>query len=81
MKSSKNTLNGGGDRIFMTLVYVIAVFAFVVTLYPFVYVVAVSFSGSQAVYQGKVFLWPVEPTLAGYQQVLKQGGLWTAYGN
>ena len=81
MKKKQSALNGGSDRAFMTAVYVIAIFAFIVTLYPFLYVVAVSFSGSQAVYQGRVFLWPVEPTLAGYRQVAKQQGLWTAYGN
>ena len=81
MKNKQGALNGGGDRAFMAAVYVIAIFAFIVTLYPFLYVVAVSFSGAQAVYQGRVFLWPVEPTLAGYQQVMKQQGLWTAYGN
>ncbi|HML46650.1 MAG TPA: carbohydrate ABC transporter permease, partial [Clostridia bacterium] len=41
----------------------------------------VSFSGSQAVYQGKVTIWPVNFTLAGYEQVFKQKNLWTAYGN
>lgn len=81
MNKKQNALNDGGDRFFMTLVYMIAVFAFVVTLYPFIYVVAVSFSGSQAVYQGRVLLWPVEPTLDGYRQVVRQQGLWTAYGN
>ena len=81
MKHSRNSLNGGGDRVFMAAVYIIAVFAFIVTLYPFLYIIAVSFSGSQAIYQSKVFLWPVDPTLGGYQQVMKQKGLWTAYGN
>lgn len=69
------------DRLFYTLVYIIAAFAFIITLYPFLYVIAVSFSGSQAVYRGKVFLFPVDFTLAGYRQVLRQSGLWTAYGN
>ncbi len=81
MKKKQNALTGGGDRVFMFLVYLIAVFAFVVTLYPFLYVIAISFSSSQAVYQGKVFLWPISPTLGGYQQVMKQQGLWRAYGN
>lgn len=71
----------GSDRIFYLLVYSVAAFAFVITLYPFVYIVAVSFSGSQAVYQGKVTIWPVNFTLAGYEQVFKQKNLWTAYGN
>ncbi len=73
--------NVGNDRLFYALVYIIAIFAFVITLWPFLYIVAVSFSGSHAVYQGEVFLWPVDVTLDGYRQVFKQNGLWTAYGN
>ena len=69
------------DRLFYALVYIIAIFAFVITLWPFLYIIAVSFSGSHAVYQGEVFLWPVDITLDGYRQVFKQNGLWTAYGN
>lgn len=71
----------GNDYLFYTLVYFIAAVAFFITLYPFLYVVAVSFSGSQAVYKGKVFAWPVDFTFAGYAHVLRQGGLWMAYGN
>ena len=73
--------NVGNDRLFYALVYIIAIFAFVITLWPFLYIVAVSFSGSHAVYQGEVFLWPVDITLDGYRQVFKQNGLWTAYSN
>ena len=73
--------NVGNDRLFYALVYIIAIFAFVITLWPFLYIIAVSFSGSHAVYQGEVFLWPVDITLDGYRQVFKQNGLWTAYGN
>ena len=69
------------NRIFYTLVYIITAIAFCITLYPFLYIIAVSFSSSRAVYRGEVFLFPVNPTLAGYAQVLKQKGLWTAYGN
>lgn len=69
------------DCVFYAIVYLIAAIAFVITLYPFVYIIAVSFSGSQAVYQGKVFLFPVDFTLAGYKQVFDQNNLWTAYGN
>ena len=70
-----------GNRVFYTLVYVIVFIAFCITLYPFVYIIAVSFSSSHAVYQGRVFLFPVSPTLAGYRQVLNQKGLWISYGN
>lgn len=76
-----NSVSGVSDHIFYFIVYFLAIVAVIVTLYPFLYIVAVSFSGTQAVYKGKVFLWPVDFTLAGYKQVFKQNNLWTAYGN
>ena len=71
----------GSDTLFYTIVYIIAIVGFIITLYPFIYILAVSFSSSHSVYRGEVFLWPVNPTVAGYKQVFKQNGLWTAYGN
>ena len=70
-----------GNRVFYTLVYIITIFAFCITLYPFLYIISVSFSSSHSVYKGDVFLFPVNPTIAGYKQVFAQKGLWTAYGN
>lgn len=70
-----------GDRIFHLLVCLMSIVAFVVTLYPFLYVVAISVSGAQAIYNSEVFLIPKDVTLAGYKQVMSQKGLWTAYGN
>lgn len=70
-----------GDMVYMALVYVLAMVAFVATLYPFLYVIAVSFSDSKAVYGGEVYLFPKDVTLAGYEQVLNQPDLWLKYGN
>ena len=81
MKSIKRHTMAAEDRVFYGIIYLVCAAAFVITLYPFLYIVAVSFSGSHAVYQGKVVFWPVDFTLAGYQQVFKQGNLWNAYGN
>lgn len=69
------------DVIFGAAVCLIAAAAFLVTLYPFLYILSVSISDSSAVYRGEVFLWPVGFSLAGYKQVFQQKGLWTAYGN
>ncbi len=70
-----------GDKVYLLFVYMVCALSFVITLYPFIYILAVSFSGSTAVYKGKVFLLPVDPTVEGYIQVLKQKGFWQAYGN
>ncbi len=45
----------------------------VVMIFPFVYVVAVSFSSYQDVVRGGLILWPRNPTLDAYQAVLKGG--------
>ncbi|KRE99442.1 sugar ABC transporter permease [Paenibacillus sp. Soil766] len=59
------------DRLFTILNYII-LFIFTITiLYPLIYIVSASFSSSTAVISGKVWLYPVEPTLAGYEAVFK----------
>ncbi|MDD9268399.1 carbohydrate ABC transporter permease [Paenibacillus sp. GCM10023248] len=59
------------DRLFTVLNYII-LFIFTITiLYPLVYIVSASFSSSTAVVSGRVWLYPVEPTLAGYEAVFK----------
>ncbi len=67
--------------LFYLLVYSFAFFAFLITLYPFLYILSVSISDAKAVYAGDVYLWPKGFSLSGYQQVLKEDGLWRAYGN
>jgi multiple sugar transport system permease protein/putative aldouronate transport system permease protein len=39
--------------------------------YPLIYIVACSFSSTTAIVQGKVFLWPVDISLASYKAVLE----------
>jgi putative aldouronate transport system permease protein len=59
------------DRLFTILNYII-LFIFTITiLYPLIYIVSASFSSSTAVISGRVWLYPVEPTLAGYEAVFK----------
>lgn len=77
----KNVSIIGNERVFYIFVGIITTVAFIITVYPFLYIVSVSLSSSEAVFNGKVFIWPVEPDLEGYRQVFKQGGLWIAYGN
>ena len=58
------------------------VFVFVVsTLYPFLYIISVSVSSGAAVTAGRVLLWPVDVTVAAYQQVLADRLFWIAYAN
>ncbi|MGG1551564.1 carbohydrate ABC transporter permease [Paenibacillus ferrarius] len=59
------------DRLFTILNYIILSVFTITILYPLIYIVSASFSSSTAVVSGKVWLYPVEPTLAGYEAVFK----------
>ncbi len=70
-----------GDKVFDVIIWIIVAFAVAVTLYPFVYVVSISFSDGMAVAKGEVMLLPKGLDLAAYEMVVKYKQLWTSYGN
>jgi putative aldouronate transport system permease protein len=63
-----------GNNLFLGLI-------FIIMIYPFVYVLAVSLSGPDAVMQNKVFLFPVGFNLTAYRAVADNTGIWTGYTN
>mgnify|MGYP002347281219 FL=1 len=54
---------------------------FLIVLYPLIYVLSSSFSAPLAVMTGKVFLWPVEFSLEGYDAVFKERNVFVGYYN
>lgn len=52
-----------------------------VLLYPLLYIVSSSFSDAGAVAAGKVWLWPVDFSLAGYETVFHYNTIWIGYRN
>lgn len=56
-------------RIFNVINCVIILAVCAITLYPFLYVLACSFSGDTAIFTGKVFLWPVDFQTRAYKIV------------
>ena len=68
---SKAIKESGADRLFTIFNYVMLSLVLIIVLYPLIYVVSASFSSSSAVLSGRVWLWPVEPTLDGYKAVFK----------
>ncbi len=70
-----------GDRVFLIGVYLILGLIFLAVLYPLVYIVSSSFSSAAAVQRGAVWLWPVQPTLDGYQAVFQDSLLLTGFVN
>lgn len=69
------------DLIYYGLVYFITCVAILVTLYPFLYVVSVSFSSVSAIDKQQVFLYPVDFTISGYKMVLQYKELWVSFYN
>ena len=70
-----------GDRIMDTTINIVMFLLFLVVLYPLVYVVSSSFSSGDAVFKGKVILWPVDFSTFGYEIVLKYPKVWIGYKN
>ena len=70
-----------GDRGFDLAVHVIVVAAFVVTLYPFLYVVSMSLSETDAVLRDEVWLFPKGLEIDAYRAVLRDDRIWRSYYN
>jgi putative aldouronate transport system permease protein len=70
-----------GDRIFMAFNYLALTVLLVIVLYPLIYIVSASFSDPVAVTSGRVWLWPVQPTLRGYEAIFKHRLLMTGFAN
>ena len=79
--SSKKVKTGRSDRIFYTVVYAVTIILTLLVLYPIIYVISASFSSSNAVAQGRVWLWPVKPSLEAYKAVINYKDLWIGYRN
>jgi len=69
------------DQIFLIGIKVLLTIALVAVLIPLIYVVANSFSSAGAVSSGRVFLWPIEPSLRAYQEALSDPQILKGYYN
>lgn len=82
MKEIKKFLHAPlGDKIFMSIVYLLLAFALLIVLLPLVYIVSASFSDPQAVISNEVWLFPVRPTLRGYAAVFKNSNIVMGFAN
>lgn len=70
-----------GYRIFQIFNFCIMAIIVFFTLYPFVYLVAQSFSSEAAIYAGKVGFLPVEFTTKTYKVILSKPDFFVYYGN
>ena len=70
-----------GDRILYAVAYLLMALSLLGVGYPLLYVLSASFSNGNAIQTGKVFLWPVDVTLAGYEAVFKHQLIVSGYIN
>jgi len=69
------------DKIFYALIYTVLFILMICVIVPILYVIANSFSSGSAVVAGKVFIWPVDFSLEGYQAVFTDRNILRGYGN
>lgn len=67
------------DRVFSVTVYVVVIIATIVTLYPFLNVLALSFNDSTDSVRGGITIFPREFTLKNYGVIFSFGGLLTGF--
>lgn len=69
------------DKIFYFVTTLLLLLFFLVVLYPIVFVISASFSSPRAVSSGWVTLLPVEPSVEGYQTLLRNKNIGRSYLN
>ena len=69
------------DKLYDIITRFLVIFAVVICVYPFVYVISISLSSGIAVNQGRVWHYPVDIDLSTFGMVMKYGELWTSYLN
>lgn len=78
---NNNIIYSRGDRIFVWInMFLIGAFT-ISTLYPFIYIAALSFSSGFEARAGNVVLTPVDFTIAAYERVLSEPLFWSSYLN
>lgn len=80
-KESTKIIESRGDRFLSAFTTLFLVLILIIVGYPVIYVISCAFSSSEALQLGKVVLWPVEPTVAGFEFVLKYDRVWIGYRN
>lgn len=81
MKKNNAIKASRGDRLYYILITAFSILVLIAVLYPLIYVVSSSFSSGSAVTNGKVILWPVNPSIQGYKVILGNHSVGTGYYN
>ena len=70
-----------GDRMFYRVNAILLMLLTLSVLFPIIYVLANSFSSPAAVSSGKVYLWPLDPSVEGYRRVLENPNILSGFLN
>ncbi len=82
LKKRRNKLKqSAGDRVFDAVTLTFLLLFSAIVAYPLIYVVSASFSSTNAVIAGSVWLWPVEPNLEAYKAVFNNASILSGYKN
>ncbi|PHO07029.1 sugar ABC transporter permease [Thermoanaerobacterium thermosaccharolyticum] len=76
---SRKLIKNKSDLIFDLILYVIMIFVIVVTIYPFLNVLAISFNDSLDTVKGQSFIIPRKFTLNNYKEIFQYGNLLHAF--
>ncbi|AZS16405.1 carbohydrate ABC transporter permease [Paenibacillus motobuensis] len=69
------------DKLFLAFTYFFVILAFVVVLYPLLYMISASISDPKYVASGEMWLWPKGITFDGYKRVFENTSIWIGYSN
>ena len=69
------------DRLFTLINDGLLLFAFLIVLYPLIYILSSAFSSPTAVSSGRVILWPVDFSLEGFAAVFKHKAIVSGFAN
>lgn len=69
------------DKVLNTITVILLVAVLIIVGYPLLYVISASFSSSKALAAGRVLLFPVDPSTAGYEFVMKYKDVWIGFRN
>lgn len=68
-------------RVFQVINTIIMIIVVLVTLYPFLYLIAQSFSSEKAIYSGQVTIFPVGFNIDTYKTIIQKGDFFVYYKN
>ena len=80
-KSHKHISLSLGDRVFVITNYTLLTIIMLLVLYPLIYIISCSFSSPTAVTGGKVWLYPVDFSLVGYETVFNNSEIIPSFWN